>query len=928
MNRHALRRRLLTTCALWGAAPAVAAAAPWPGLEDRSDDLATDSFAFTGTHPDMINSNENYYDGDIADFDLDGWPDRALGARYGLLLNTGEGLMTALPGYTGFLLRGMPGASGWGEDGFQWADLDNDLDPDCISGGNGEPLVLQSNRGGRFSTTWQISRSALNIVNTDVEGDGDVDLAIAHAFCSNASCGGPVQFSLLVNDGSGTMSQEAAMRGFPFGNTDFIVGVASADVDGDGDYDLMIQHGTDQGAEGASGGTQLARNDGTGHYTLEDVPLPTTCSGFGSAMTLGDIDGDLDLDLVLGRCGASFAGGDALVRHGVAVNDGSGNFTNESDARFDGADWGGAALTAGNATLGDIDYDGDLDFIALETANMGGMHHLQLYLNDGSGSFTYSSAHSQLFLSGGAALGADVEFADLDRDGAIDVWVGIGGDRVHEFFNLHTADDGLPADSPRGLTVADAVSDAVTLVWDLPQHAITSGHYRVYRSSSPGLDTRDRELVAVIGEHHGDEGLSVPITTSSGAAVLGHADASIVGGQLQFIDRGVLAGEIYQYAVGFTGTANTEAPLSPEVTAVVPAVMGADTEPPRIAVISPTEQDWYPHPRVVVQLADGGSGVDPDSVRVRFDQPLGDPGNGGRAAGADLSDLAYRLDNGVLVAAFDETLALPDAAFVTMSVTAADMDGNEVTVQQQFLATNGGGQAPTAVLGSSATAGAAPFPVEFDATGSDDGDGKLVRYEWYFGDGTTALGRKATHEYLAGGSYTATLLVRDNDGRIAIATTQVEVEGEPPPCTTGDEQACYSGPAGTEGVAMCVGGTQQCGPAGWGECVGEVTPQIEVCDDGIDNDCDGDGDGLDTDCGGAGDGSGGDASGGGSAEGGDAGGTDGATGGADGSGSDGAGATGDGDAAGCGCQQSEPATRPWWLLALAAAWPRRRRRAA
>jgi hypothetical protein len=49
---------------------------------------------------------------------------------------------------------------------------------------------------------------------------------------------------------------------------------------------------------------------------------------------------------------------------------------------------------------------------------------------------------------------------------------------------------------------------------------------------------------------------------------------------------------------------------------------------------------------------------------------------------------------------------------------------------------------------------------------------------------------------------------------------------------------CYSGPAGTQGVGVCSGGSQSCGGEGFGVCIGEVRPSAEVCD-GLDNDCDG-----------------------------------------------------------------------------------------
>jgi len=60
------------------------------------------------------------------------------------------------------------------------------------------------------------------------------------------------------------------------------------------------------------------------------------------------------------------------------------------------------------------------------------------------------------------------------------------------------------------------------------------------------------------------------------------------------------------------------------------------------------------------------------------------------------------------------------------------------------------------------------------------------------------------------------------------------------PCTTGETRDCYGGPAGTEGMGVCVGGTQTCTDGSWGECVGERTPSEETCaNEGADDDCDG-----------------------------------------------------------------------------------------
>ncbi len=68
-------------------------------------------------------------------------------------------------------------------------------------------------------------------------------------------------------------------------------------------------------------------------------------------------------------------------------------------------------------------------------------------------------------------------------------------------------------------------------------------------------------------------------------------------------------------------------------------------------------------------------------------------------------------------------------------------------------------------------------------------------------------------------------------------------------CPEGMTRSCYGGPAGTEGVGMCRGGTQTCDADGWGACDGAVTPTAETCTGGLDEDCDGLVDCADPDCG-------------------------------------------------------------------------------
>lgn len=65
--------------------------------------------------------------------------------------------------------------------------------------------------------------------------------------------------------------------------------------------------------------------------------------------------------------------------------------------------------------------------------------------------------------------------------------------------------------------------------------------------------------------------------------------------------------------------------------------------------------------------------------------------------------------------------------------------------------------------------------VSFDASASRDPDGTIVRYDWDFGDGTTATGVTVTHTYARAGSYLVSLTVTDNQGATNTATRTVTV---------------------------------------------------------------------------------------------------------------------------------------------------------
>jgi PKD repeat protein len=88
---------------------------------------------------------------------------------------------------------------------------------------------------------------------------------------------------------------------------------------------------------------------------------------------------------------------------------------------------------------------------------------------------------------------------------------------------------------------------------------------------------------------------------------------------------------------------------------------------------------------------------------------------------------------------------------------------------------------PTARFTMSPTSGVAPLQVFFNASDSTDADGKIVKYKWTFGDGTTGEGRTITHTYTKGGSLGIWLVVTDDDGWQHSIVKNIEVTEKPYP---------------------------------------------------------------------------------------------------------------------------------------------------
>ncbi len=87
-------------------------------------------------------------------------------------------------------------------------------------------------------------------------------------------------------------------------------------------------------------------------------------------------------------------------------------------------------------------------------------------------------------------------------------------------------------------------------------------------------------------------------------------------------------------------------------------------------------------------------------------------------------------------------------------------------------------------------------PVIFDAGGSSDPEGGLMKYTWNFGDNTTATGLNPVKTYTAGGVYMVTLNVMDDSGLAegSVSTEQIAVTVvESPVADAGPDQTTCAG---------------------------------------------------------------------------------------------------------------------------------------
>ncbi len=298
----------------------------------------------------------------------------------------------------------------------QLGDLDNDGDLDAFvtsgefSGSTpvGVPDRVFFNDGsGIFTDSGQnIGNSySTQVVLGDVDGDGDLDAAVATAYDSS---------KIFLNNGSGIFTDNGQILGGYYN-----IGICLGDTDNDGDLDMFL--GNVMSAD------ELWLNDGQGSFSDSLTYYAGTDT---AAVEFGDLDGDGDLDLFTANSAMS---GEAPCR--VLINQGTNYFLDS------GQSLGNAKFLG--VTLGDVDNDGDLDAIAISE----NPYENKLFLNDGTGTFSDSGQNLGENYSTGLSSG------DVDGDGDLDAVItslGATGTELTIHFNGPRP---IPSTGPIGITL-------------------------------------------------------------------------------------------------------------------------------------------------------------------------------------------------------------------------------------------------------------------------------------------------------------------------------------------------------------------------------------------------------------------------------------------------------------------------------------------
>ncbi|MEJ5304769.1 MAG: VCBS repeat-containing protein [Ignavibacteria bacterium] len=255
------------------------------------------------------------------------------------------------------------------------------------SSGQNDYLFL-NNRNGTFRDVYDESGlrrhgfHGHSVAFGDYDNDGDLDLYIGND-------------TLYINNGIGSFSPIKILNGFNFPQ-DITRGAYTLDLNNDGLVDILMTYYPWQSLEYS----MVLINKGNNVFedkNLIEFGLPHSFRVFWA-----DFNNDIKPDLMLQRRPPQIG---YLVTD-IYLNQGTTNFLPLSSAGF---------FIKGERDFGDIDNDGDIDFIITNPANV-----IKLFRNNNDGTFSDITTAAGININvsyGGPSM------ADFNNDGYLDIYI-------------------------------------------------------------------------------------------------------------------------------------------------------------------------------------------------------------------------------------------------------------------------------------------------------------------------------------------------------------------------------------------------------------------------------------------------------------------------------------------------------------------------
>ena len=310
--------------------------------------------------------------------------------------------------------------------------------------------------------------------------------------------------ALVFLVGCNVYGQLAFSPGIRYGGAAFPMGIAVADINGDGQPDVIV-------ANYAGPWLSVYTNQGNGNLVFSSkisVPAPT-------AVTASDVNGDCKMDLICGNDTDS-----------VTV------LTNQGNAVFVTASTPAVGHFPYDITAVDVNNDGKPDLVTVNYSGSGAAT-LSVLTNAGAGNFVLASSPA---VNGPYSIAA----ADVNEDGKMDL-ICAGGGYVNVLTNRGAAQFGFSSapyspGAPQKVATADVNGDGhidlitANLVGDTISVLTNNGKGNFVLASSPSVSggpyslavadmNGDGKMDLVVGTIHGnvytDTGLTV--LTNDGA---------------------------------------------------------------------------------------------------------------------------------------------------------------------------------------------------------------------------------------------------------------------------------------------------------------------------------------------------------------------------------------------------------------------------